>query len=165
MTLKELQEQFPTGTTVAGFYDLEQKFNAHDYYEVQNIDMWPNAPLDWGFGAYPFIRYNNEDDCFECWVFIYKPVSGYIFKETKDSGVCASYSKDFGWQTFEDADTVFTINDEWMKENFSNEERPLYENRVEQAAHFFDPQAYDEGRILTTYDAVKEFCSDARNFK
>ena len=32
-----------------------------------------------------------------------------------------------------------------------------YENMLEHVARVFDPIAYKEGRILTSYDAIKKF--------
>ena len=83
MNFEEVTKKYTLYTTYVGNFYCDEHFTAHSYNAVKDIDRWDCAPLDWGPGALPFVYYNEAKDEFDCWVFSYFPVNGYI-NETAD---------------------------------------------------------------------------------
>ena len=78
MNLETIKEQYPINYTWVGFYGTDQQFEASSIEDVENIENWDFAPLDWGFGTVPFIIYTGNNN-FDCCYFSYKPVCGYFY--------------------------------------------------------------------------------------
>ena len=155
MTLKTIQEYYPIKDTLVGSYGTDQTFTATKYAQVADIDRWDYAPLDWGEGYMPFIRYRNGE--FECWYFSYWRVCGYYTEGDYDGFKLVTHSEEFGYEVIdldkEDKEHVIII----PEYNKRGKRKNAYEDMLEIAARKFDQNAYEEGRILTSYDAVKNF--------
>ena len=154
MTFEEVTKKYPIRTTYVGNFYNDESFTAHCYDDVKDIDRWDYAPLDWGSGLLPFVYYNEEKDEFECWMFGYWPVMGYM-NETADPNnfYPLTYSEDFGWEKvdFNSAEDIILIE----PENIDAENK--YLERVKQAAKYWDEEAFNGGKIFCTYDAIKNY--------
>ena len=154
MDLKTIKENYPIRDTLVGYYYDDGDFVADCYDDVKNIDRWEYAPLDWCEGAFPFIVYDGN--IFTYWIFNYSRVSGY-YTEDGEHYKLVTYSRDNGYEVIDALTSDYTILKPDI-ETYGDKAIP-YENMLEVAAKTFSPTAYEEGRILTTYDDVKIFCS------
>ena len=156
--LENIQKLYPIGDTLIGFYSNDGDFIANCFDDVKDIDRWDYAPLDWGEGALPFVVYNGES--FICWAFCYDRVCGY-YTEDGENYKLVTNSPDFGYEitdpnSHDENHIILTPDADW---HMAYEDACSYENMVETAAWLFDKDAYKAGKIFTTYDAVKIFCS------
>lgn len=171
MDFKTIQEYFPMKKTLIGFYSTSQSFRAHYFEDVKDIDTWKYPPLSKGAGYYSFIYYNEEQDKFECWIFAYWSVQGYYTDDVygKDYQLITN-EPDFGIKIIDPFDhnehhiifTPYAQNDyeEEILQLYSNDE---YRQQLELIAYRWNPKAYINGKIMTTYDAVKNFCITMEN--
>lgn len=161
MNLKTIQDYYPKYETLIGFYNHDQTFYAHSYNDIKDIDRWDEAPLDWLEGYLPFIVYCSEGR-FECYGFAYWRVEGYYTSDGDDFDL-VTHSDEFGWEVYDpfnmENDMQILESDYEEAEEYGWANCRDYEWRVEQAAKRFDTEAYTEGRIFTSYDAVKIFCA------
>ena len=159
MDFTDIQKKYPLQDTIIGFYDSDQSFTVDNFEQVKNIDRWEYAPLDWGDSVMPFVRFNGEE--YECWFFGYDRVCGYYY-DGKQYGL-VTFNSEFGTEiTFPNKSDkyhiIMTPDEEDLKQyNNDWDEACQYENMIEHVARVFDPQAYKEGRIFTTYDGIKNF--------
>lgn len=163
MTFEECVKKYPKYKTFVGGYYTDQTFTAHSFEDVKDIDKWEYAPLDWGSGSLPFIVYIPEKDIFECWTYSYYTVQGYINETNNPNNFYpATYSEDFGWEKVD----VNNLGDTVILEPIEvvDEDNEYYE-RVIQAAHTFDKEAFYNCHIMLTYDDVKHFCSNMEKNK
>ena len=157
MTFEEVTKKYPIRTTYVGNFYSDQSFIAHCYDDIKDIDRWDYAPLDWGSGALPFIYYNEESDEFECWTFSYFPVMGYINETTNPNNFYPlTYSEWSGWEkvNFNSIKNIILVEPENIDMNYE------YLERVEQAAKYWDEEAFNSGKIFCTYDAIKNYFVD-----
>lgn len=162
MDFKTIQEYYPMGKTFVGFYSTDQSFRAHSYEEVKNIDQWVCAPLDWTINYYPFIFYNEETDCFECWVFTGWQVKGYYTDDVDGENYQLIINRpDFGIEIIDTNrnDIIFTPypEDDIEEKIIKIHEDDEYRTTLELIAYRWNPIQYLKGNIMTTYDAVKYF--------
>ena len=173
MNFKTIQEYFPMEKTLIGFYSTDQKFKAHCYSDVKNIDQWNYAPLDWATGYYPFIYYNEENDEFECWMFSAWPVRGYYTNDTEGENYqLITIEPDFGVEIIDpfNYDDYHKLLQPYAEDDYEEKILQLYADdeyrqQLELAAYRWNPEAYMNGEIMTTYDAVKNFCANMEKSK
>lgn len=140
----EIMKKYPLQDTIIGFYDYDRSFKADNYEQIANIEDWDYAPLTWGESVIPFICFNGED--YGCWYFGYDKVCGYYY-DGKNYGL-VTFNTDFGTEiTFPDKETdeyhIIIVPDE--------------KNITKRIAKTFNLEAYNEGKIFTTYDELKNF--------
>ena len=171
MDFKTIQEYFPMGKTLIGFYSTDQKFEAHCYDDVKDIDQWDHAPLDYAIGYYPFIYYNQEENEFECWMFSAWPVQGYYTDDPYGEDYkLITNEVDFGVEIIDpfDYDEYHRLLEPYATDDMEEKILQLYSGdeyrqQLEIAAYRWNKEEYINGNIMTTYDAVKNFCSDMEN--
>lgn len=171
MDFKTIQEYFPMKKTLIGFYSTDQSFQAHCFEDVKDIDTWKYSPLSRGTGYYPFIYYNEEQDEFECWIFAYRFVQGYYTDDVNGEDYqLITNEPDFGIEIIDPFHhdkyhiifTPYAQNDyeEIILQLYAHDK---YRQQLELAAYRWNPKAYIDGKIMTTYDAVKNFCITMEN--
>ena len=168
MDFKTIKEYYPMDKTLVGFYSTDQSFQANSFEDVANIDRWEYAPLDWSDGYYPFIYYNEDTSYFECWCFAAWHIKGY-YTDDPDG-------EDYKLIT-DEPDMGITIVDPFVEDEYNVVFVPYPQDEMEEkicefykddeyiktlelAAYRWDPDSYISGKIMTTYDAVKNFVSD-----
>ena len=173
MNFKTIQEYYPMGKTLIGFYSTDQSFQAHSYEEVKNIDQWEYAPLDWATNYFPFVYYNEETDYFECWMFAAWPVKGYYTNDPNGEDYqLITDEPDLGIEIIDpfNADEYHIIFKPYAEDDIEEKIIKLHKNdeyriMLELAAYRWNPAEYLKGNIMTTYDAVKYFCKDMETSK
>ena len=166
MTFEEVCRKYPKYTTLVGNYYNDENFEAHCYKDVENIDKWDYPPLEPILNSIPFIYYNTTTDKFECWLFSYDTVSGYINEtDNPNNFYPLIYSESFGLEKIDFNSSeyiIFTPNEEEAaKLGFENPTD--YAAREAQVTFHFDKEEYIKGNIFTSYDAVKNFCRKMEN--
>ena len=157
MTFEECVKKYPKYKTFVGNYGMDSTFKAHCFEDVKDIDRWEYAPLDWGSGVLPFVVYNQVTDIFECWYYAYDTVQGYLNEtENPNNFYPAIYNEDLGW---EKVDVNNLRNIVILEPITPVDENNEYYERIIQAAHTFDKEAFYNCRIMLTYDDIKHFCS------
>lgn len=150
MTLKTVQEYYPTKDTIVGYYTLLNTFRCHTAEDLRDMDKWLNPPFtDPQEGFFNFVRYIGHYG-FEIWCFAYERVAGYLSLGEFDDFFPMTYSEDMGWEEVHpDIDDgehfIFTKNE------FG--ETP----DVEMIAAAFDTDAYDNGYIFTSKQQLIDF--------
>ena len=168
MDFKTIQEYFPMEKTLIGFYSTDQSFKAHCFEDVKDIDRWEFPPLDYATGCYPFVYYNEEWDKFECWMFAAWPVQGYYTNDVYGEDYqLITNEPDFGVEIVDpfDHDEYHIVFKPYAEDDYEEKILQLYADdeyrqQLELAAYRWNPEAYINGKIMTTYDAVKNFCSN-----
>lgn len=162
MTLEQIKEKYPLNATFIGWYENSGDFLADSLEDVLDIDRWEFPPLDWGNGVLPFVVYDVDRDVFDCWEFNYFPVSGYLNTTglPYDFNV-VTFAEDFGWN-MPDPEDIILVPDEELAQHYGWNNCYDYEWRVEQAAAEWNHELYEQGYILTSYDAVKNFVANGK---
>lgn len=171
MDLKTIQTNFPINASLIGSYSYERDFEAHCYNDVADIDRWDYAPLDWALWYYPFVFYNEDKDIFECWFFSGQPICGYYTQDGIDYQLVTN-DLDFGIEVTEPISTdkyripfssvCLTPREQSIYELYKDD---AYRLQLELLAYRWNPDAYDKGKIFTTYDAIKNFCTRMEDAK
>ena len=150
MTLKTVQEYYPTKDTIVGYYTLLNTFRCHSAEDLRDMDKWLNPSFtEPQEGFFNFVRYIGHYG-FEIWCFAYERVAGYLSLGEFDDFFPMTYSEDMGWEEVHpDIDDgehfIFTKNE------FG--ETP----DVEMIAAAFDTDAYDNGYIFTSKQQLIDF--------
>lgn len=157
MTIEEMREKYPIGKTLIGFYGEDGTITIPNTNEIEDIKDWEYAPLDQSIGYMPFMVYKGNNE-FECCYFSYVPLKGY-YTENGTNYKLVSDWEDFGIEIssiyeYDDQHIIITPD---VGSYSSLEEASKYENMLETAAWAYDSQAYNEGKIITSYEQLKNF--------
>lgn len=162
MDFQDIVEKYPLHDTLIGEYGTDYSFEVNKLSQVIDIDKWIYAPLDWGENYMPFIRY--QDNKFECWYFAYNRVCGYFTADEEGFNYKLVIKFNNNYEIIDpdnlkNSKTKIMIPDEVDCALYDCDWNRMvaYENMLEHVARVFDPIAYKEGRILTSYDAIKKF--------
>lgn len=152
MTFKTCTEYYPIHETLVGNYWYDQSFEASKDTDIEGLR---EDPFFEDRSCYAFVVYNEEDDEFDCYKFVFYRVGGYI-NDSDDYGnfYPAYYEDDFGWtkidpDNLEDGDMLVVYNDELPGKNLR-----------EQLAYLYDPELYEKGFIFTEPVSIKYFLSE-----
>ena len=154
MTFEEVVKKYPLHTTYVGRFYYDEHFTAHSYDDIKDIDRWDYAPLDWDSGILPFIYYNEAEDKFDCWVFSYYSVEGYINETINPNNFYpAVFTEEWNWEkvNINNTEDIILVEPENIDKDYE------YLERVEQAAKVWDEDAFKRGKIFCTYDAIKNY--------
>ncbi len=154
MTFEEVIKKYPPHTTYIGNFYCDERFTAHSYDDVKNIEKWDNAPLNCCPGTLPFIYYNETHDDFECWTFSYYPVSGYINDDINTNNFYpAVFTDEWGWEKIDvnNTEDIILIKPDNIDNGYD------YLARVEQAAKVWNEEAFRRGKIFFTYEEIKNY--------
>ena len=154
MTFEEVIKKYPLNTTYVGNFYHEESFTAHSYEDVKDIDRWDSPPFDWGSGCLPFVYYDEITDEFECWMFSYWPIAGYINETNNPNNFYpATYSEEYGWEKVDvnNTEDIILLEPDNIDRNYE------YLERVEQAAKVWDEEAFKRGKVFCTADAIKNY--------
>ena len=152
MTFEEVVKKYPLHTTYVGDFYCDETFQASSLKDVIDIDHWEFAPFDWSSDSLPFVYYNTDTNQVEGWRFSFFPVAGYINdSDNPDQFQPATYSDDFGWEIVDFNEYIVLLEPENIDPDYE------YLTRVEQAAQLFDKEAFDQGLIFCTADAIKNY--------
>lgn len=162
MTFKEVCEYFPRGDTYVGDYGEEGTFTVKPGADVTFGPEDEYPVLEWDDkGAIPFVVYEPDADTFYCMYYAYFPVQGYINESGEpDDFYPATNDESFGWELIDPEfgeDTIFTPDDELAAELGYEGQEYSRNFRREQVAYNYDIEAYMDGRIFTTYEALNKF--------
>lgn len=176
MKFKECTEKFPIWKTIIGNYGMDQTFTINSKNAVDDIENWPDSPLEWNNNdeydcAYPFVVHVGAGK-FECWYFAGIRVNGYLNEtEEEDNFYPSTYSEDFGWEPYHPEDnnynTMYFIPDQKLQEELIGKGRlphKLFGSKWmnEQVAYIYDSEKYMKGEIFTSYDALKKFIKEEK---
>lgn len=161
MTFEEVTKKYPLYTTYVGQFYCDERFTAHFYDDIKDIDRWEFSPFDWGSGWLPFVYYNEANDEFECWSFVYFVVSGYINETIHPNNFYpAIFSADYSnWEKIDvnNTDDIILVEPKNIDKDYE------YLERIEQAAKVWDKEAFERGKIFCTADAIKNYFGDKQN--
>ena len=169
MTFDVCVRNYPIDETLVGSYGCDQSFKINDANSIDDIETWPNQPLDWGDdSAFPFVVYNEAENLFEGVYFGFWRIKGYI----NPTGLAedfypATNSPDFGWEIIdpdkfnEDIIVWPTISIIMNVANQMNRPEMLEydanDRMREQIAWMYNNELYEKGYIFTTYEQLKKF--------
>ena len=170
MTFKNCIENFPINDTLIGYYHADQSFSVPFNGDVNDIEKWDDNPFWEDSSCYSFIVFLPLVKKFECWQFLYNRVKGYL-NETYDTDEFypVTYSEDFGWTKIDPFDPAFeeqvTSPDDELAMELGWPLDKLTEDkwRREQVAYLFDHEAYMNGFIFTSPEAVKKFVDERKD--
>lgn len=170
MTFKDCVESFPIYDTLIGHYESNQSFTISRGTDIDDIEEWPENPFWEDASCYAFVIFVPLIKKFECYVFCFDRVKGYI-NETADPEEFypATYSEDFGWEIVDPTDPRMkdqvTIPDDelaialgWPLKDYKNDKW-----RREQVAYLFDMDAYTSGYTFTSPVAIKKFVKERQD--
>lgn len=170
MTFMDCVIDFPRNHTLVGFYETEQSFSVPSGCNVDDIEQWRDNPFWEDDSCYSFVEFEPATKRFIVWTFSFFRVRGYI-NETNDYDEFypAVYSEEFGWEPidsfYSDAgDTILVPDGELaMALGWPLEELQDDKWRREQAAYMFNPEAYSNGLIFTSPEAIKKFVNEGKH--
>lgn len=167
MTFKNCVENFPIYDTLIGHYDSNQSFTISRGTDIDDIDEWRENPFWEDSSCYAFVVFVPLIKKFECYLFCFDRVKGYINETTDpEEFYPATYSEDFGWEIVDPfnprmEDQVTLPDDElaialgWSLKDYKKDEW-----RREQVAYLFDVESYLNGFTFTNAEALKNFVKE-----
>ena len=163
MDFQDIVEKYPIHDTLIGEYGTDQSFEVNKPSQItETLIRGIMRPLIGAENYMPFIRY--QDNKFECWYFAYDRVCGYFTADEEGFNYKLVIKFDNNYEivnpnNLENSATKIMIPDEVDCALYDCDWNRMvaYENMLEHVARVFDPVAYKEGRILTSYDAIKKF--------
>lgn len=170
MTFKECMENFPRNYTLVGFYETEQSFEVPRGHNVDDIEQWHDNPFWEDDSCYSFVEFEPTTKRFVAWTFGFFRVCGYI-NETNDyeEFYPATHSDAFGWEIVDpfnsNIDETILVPDDELAMELGWPLKELLDDkwRREQAAYMFDHEAYLNGLIFTSPDAIKKFVKERQD--
>lgn len=155
MTLKVIQEYYPLKNSIAGFYDCQRTFTCDKIEQLEDMEKRDIPPFtEPQEGYFDFVRYMGGHE-FECWTFVYWPISGYLTTTDGEDFVPMIYDEDFGWEEanpfiHDDRHIVFAPEEYGEKVD------------VDMVAAAFDEEAYVNGLIFTNAKELRKFVQEGK---
>lgn len=151
MGLAEIMKKYPVNTTKIGAFYNSDVFWANSVEDVKDIENWAEPPLESTQSGVPFLLYENNR--FYVYLFGYDTVVGYYTENGEDFKLVTN-NEDFGFGMY-------------------NPEEPDAENLIVPPvtnietflATEFDMEAYREGRIIFSYEELRNFLRERENLE
>lgn len=151
MGLAEIMKKYPVNATKIGAFYNYDTFQANSVEDVENIENWKEPPLEPIKNSISFLLYENNR--FYTYSFGYDTVVGYYTENGEDFKLVVN-NEDFGFGMY-------------------NPEEPDAENLIVPPvtnietflATEFDMDAYREGRIIFSYEELRNFLRERENLE
>lgn len=150
MTLKTIQEYYPTNNTWVGFFDTDGAHHFENIEDIKNIDYWDDSPFYNDNNTISFLEYLSGDE-YRRWCFGFFKVQGYFTNGDYDDFYPMIYSDDFGWEKI---DVDIEDDQDIIIEPPIEEEGETYMSKIVTAFKKWHP---DCGPIITNSKELEKF--------
>ena len=151
MNFQEIIKHYPQITTKIGSFYNYDRFWVDSLEDVEDIENWKEPPLEPSKNSIPFLLYEN--DSFYVYMFSYDLVVGYYTEDCENFSL-VTYNEDFGHEMYNpdnpDAEHLIV---------------PSVPNIQTFIGLNFDVDAYREGRIIFSYEELRNFIKEWENLE